>query len=433
MVKKNKVAFCSLGCKVNQYETNAMAQKFIEHGYEVVEFDEPADIYIVNTCTVTSIADRKSRQMLRRAKEINKNSILVACGCYAQVAPDEIAKIDEIDVIIGNNEKNDIINIIEKHIKENGLESKVSDVMYKEEYVEFGPTTYTEKTRAVIKVQDGCDRFCSYCLIPYARGHIRSRKIENVIEEVEDIVSKGFKEIVVTGIHVASYGRDFKDGTTLIDLLERINNVEGLKRIRLSSIEPIIMTEDFINRLSKLDKICNHFHLSLQSGCTETLKRMNRRYTAEEFYEATNRLRAKFPEAALTTDVIVGFPGETEEEFNKTYEFLKKIGFYHMHVFKYSPRKGTKAASMPNQIDGKIKEERSKKLIELSNELELKYNLNFVGKTVEVLFEEKDGDYFKGHTKNYMLVKYKTENEDLENKIINVKITNATMECLISE
>ena len=433
MVKKNKVAFCSLGCKVNQYETNAMAQKFIEHGYEVVEFDEPADIYIVNTCTVTSIADRKSRQMLRRAKEINKNSILVACGCYAQVAPDEITKIDEIDVIIGNNEKNDIINIIEKHIKENGLESKVSDVMYKEEYVEFGPTTYTEKTRAVIKVQDGCDRFCSYCLIPYARGHIRSRKIENVIEEVEDIVSKGFKEIVVTGIHVASYGRDFKDGTTLIDLLERINNVEGLKRIRLSSIEPIIMTEDFINRLSKLDKICNHFHLSLQSGCTETLKRMNRRYTAEEFYEATNRLRAKFPEAALTTDVIVGFPGETDEEFNKTYEFLKKIGFYHMHVFKYSPRKGTRAASMPNQIDGKIKEERSKKLIELSNELELKYNLNFVGKTVEVLFEEKEEDYFKGHTKNYMLVKYKTENEDLENKIINVKITNATMECLISE
>ena len=432
-MKNNKVAFCSLGCKVNQYETNAMAQKFIEQGYEVVEFDEPADIYIVNTCTVTSIADRKSRQMLRRAKELNKDSILVACGCYAQVAPDELGKIQDIDLIIGNNEKKDIIELIEKHIKENGVESRVSDVMYKEEYVEFGPTTYTEKTRAVIKVQDGCDRFCSYCLIPYARGHIRSRKIENVIEEVKDIVSKGYKEIVVTGIHVASYGRDFKDETTLIDLLEKINDVEGLQRIRLSSIEPVIMTEDFINRLSGLSKVCNHFHLSLQSGCTETLKRMNRRYTAEEFMEATNRLKAKFPEAALTTDVIVGFPGETDEEFIKTFKFLKDIEFYHMHVFKYSQRKGTKAAVMPNQVDGKIKEERSKKLIELSDELELNYNKKYIGKTVEVLFEEKDGQYYKGHTKNYMLVKYKTNKNDLDNKIVNVNITNATKECLISE
>ena len=431
-MEKLKVAFCSLGCKVNQYETNAMAQKFIEHGYSVVDFEEPADIYIVNTCTVTSIADKKSRQMLRRAKEHNENSIVVACGCYAQVAAKEIEKIEDVNLVIGNNEKNDIIEIIEKYRADNKVNEIVSDVMYKEEYVEFGPTTYTEKTRAVIKVQDGCDRFCSYCLIPFARGHIRSRSIDNVIEEVKKVVDDGFKEVVITGIHVASYGRDFKDGTTLIDLLEKINEVEGLQRIRLSSIEPIIMTDDFIERLSKLDKICDHFHLSLQSGCTETLKRMNRRYTAEEFFEAANRLRAKFPNAALTTDIIVGFPGETVEEFNETYEFLKKIKFYHMHVFKYSPRKGTKAAVMPNQVDSKIKEIRSKKLIELSDESELEYNKSYIGKKVQVLFEEKDNGYYKGHTKNYMVVKYRTD-EGLENKIKDVMIVDANAECLIAE
>ena len=428
-----KVAFCSLGCKVNQYETNAMAQKFIENGYKVVEFDEFADVYIVNTCTVTNVADRKSRQMLRRAKEINNKSILVACGCYAQVAKEELKKIEEIDLIIGNNEKNDIINIIENHASENGTEEQVSDVMYKCEYVELGSTTYTEKTRAVIKVQDGCDRFCSYCLIPFARGHIRSRKIENVIDEVKKIVNEGIKEIIITGIHVASYGRDFKDGTSLIDLLEEINKIENLHRIRLSSIEPVIITDEFVQRLSKLDKICDHFHLSLQSGCTETLKRMNRRYTAEEFEQATKRLRAKFPNASLTTDVIVGFPGETEEEFNETFEFLKRIKFYQMHIFKYSSRKGTKAAVMPNQIDGKIKEERSKRLIELSHENELYYNTSNIGKDVEVLFEERDGEFLKGHTTNYMVVEYKTNNDEFINKIINVHVKEANNKCLIAE
>lgn len=284
MNEVKKVAFCSLGCKVNQYETNAMAQKFIEHGYEVVEFDEYADVYIVNTCTVTNVADRKSRQMLRRAKEINKDATLVACGCYAQVAKDELKKIPEIDLIIGNNEKNDIIQIVENHISQKGAEDLVSDVMYKLDYVELGTTTYTEKTRAVIKVQDGCDRFCSYCLIPYARGHIRSRKIENVIEEIKKVVEEGINEVVITGIHIASYGRDFKgENIGLIDLLEEINKIQGLHRIRLGSIEPTIITDEFVERLSKLDKICDHFHLSLQSGCTETLKRMNRRYTTEEF------------------------------------------------------------------------------------------------------------------------------------------------------
>lgn len=432
MNEVKKVAFCSLGCKVNQYETNAMAQKFIEHGYEVVEFDEYADVYIVNTCTVTNVADRKSRQMLRRAKEINKDATLVACGCYAQVAKEELKKIPEIDLIIGNNEKNDIIQIVENHIAQKGAEDLVSDVMYKLDYVELGTTTYTEKTRAVIKVQDGCDRFCSYCLIPYARGHIRSRKIENVIEEIKKVVEEGINEVVITGIHIASYGRDFKgENIGLIDLLEEINKIQGLHRIRLGSIEPTIITDEFVERLSKLDKICDHFHLSLQSGCTETLKRMNRRYTTEEFRDVTKRLRSKFPNAALTTDIIVGFPGETDEEFNTTYEFLKEIAFYKMHIFKYSQRKGTKAAVMPNQVDGKIKEERSKKLIELSNENEYKYNKKYIGKQVEVLFEEREGEYLKGHTTNYIVVKHKTDKDDLINKIAKVTVSEAKQDCLM--
>lgn len=432
MNEVKKVAFCSLGCKVNQYETNAMAQKFIKHGYEVVEFDEYADVYIVNTCTVTNVADRKSRQMLRRAKEINKDATLVACGCYAQVAKEELKKIPEIDLIIGNNEKNDIIQIVENHIAQKGAEDLVSDVMYKLDYVELGTTTYTEKTRAVIKVQDGCDRFCSYCLIPYARGHIRSRKIENVIEEIKKVVEEGINEVVITGIHIASYGRDFKgENIGLIDLLEEINKIQGLHRIRLGSIEPTIITDEFVERLSKLDKICDHFHLSLQSGCTETLKRMNRRYTTEEFRDVTKRLRSKFPNAALTTDIIVGFPGETDDEFNTTYEFLKEIAFYKMHIFKYSQRKGTKAAVMPNQIDGKIKEERSKKLIELSNENEYNYNKKYIGKQVEVLFEEREGEYLKGHTTNYIVVKHKTDKDDLINKIAKVTVSEAKQDCLM--
>ena len=432
MNEVKKVAFCSLGCKVNQYETNAMAQKFIEHGYEVVEFDEYADVYIVNTCTVTNVADRKSRQMLRRAKEINKDATLVACGCYAQVAKEELKKIPEIDLIIGNNEKNDIIQIVENHIAQKGAEDLVSDVMYKLDYVELGTTTYTEKTRAVIKVQDGCDRFCSYCLIPYARGHIRSRKIENVIEEIKKVVEEGINEVVITGIHIASYGRDFKgENIGLIDLLEEINKIQGLHRIRLGSIEPTIITDEFVERLSKLDKICDHFHLSLQSGCTETLKRMNRRYTTEEFRDVTKRLRSKFPNAALTTDIIVGFPGETDEEFNTTYEFLKEIAFYKMHIFKYSQRKGTKAAVMPNQVDGKIKEERSKKLIELSNENEYNYNKKYIGKQVEVLFEEREGEYLKGHTTSYIVVKHKTDKDDLINKIAKVTVSEAKQDCLM--
>ena len=426
---KGKVAFISLGCKVNQYETNAMSQEFIKDGYEVVEFTDVADIYIVNTCTVTNIADRKSRQMLRRVKEINPKAVLVATGCYAQVGKEELEKIEDIDLIIGNNEKKEIVEIIENYCNEKN--AIITDVMHQKEYVEFGTTTYTEKTRAVVKIQDGCDRFCSYCIIPYARGRVRSRKLENIIAEVEQIVDNGIQEIVITGIHIASYGKDFNYEVTMIDLLEELNKIEGLKRIRLGSIEPTIITEEFVNRLSKLEKICDHFHLSLQSGCDETLKRMNRRYTCEEFENGTKLLRKAFPKAALTTDVIVGFPGETDEEFNKTYEFLKRIAFYKMHVFKYSQRKGTKAAVMPNQVDGAIKDERSKALLKLSDKNEEMYNSEYVGKTVEVLFEEKDGEFYKGHTTNYIEVWAKGDN--LENVICNVNITESCYTHLIGD
>lgn len=426
-----KVAFVSLGCKVNQYETNAMSQEFIEAGYDVVDFNDVADIYIVNTCTVTNMADRKSRQMLRRVKEINPKSVLVACGCYAQVGKEELEKIEDIDLIIGNNEKKNIVELVEDYQRElvDGSNYFVSDVMHQKDYVEFGTTTYTEKTRAVVKIQDGCDRFCSYCIIPYARGRVRSRKIENIIAEVEQIVDNGIKEVVITGIHIASYGKDFNYEITLIDLLEALNKIDGLKRIRLGSIEPTIITEEFVNRLANLEKICDHFHLSLQSGCDETLKRMNRRYTTQEFEDGTKLLREKFPNASLTTDIIVGFPGETEAEFNSTYEFLEKIAFYKMHIFKYSQRKGTKAAVMENQIDGAVKEQRSKKLIELSDKNEEEYNLEYIGKVVEVLIEEKDGEFYKGHTKNYIEVWVKGEN--LENKIVNVKISEGTKKKLV--
>ena len=411
------VAFCTLGCKVNQYETNAMMQKMIEAGYEVVDFETKADIYIINTCTVTNMADKKSRQMLRRVKEINPEAILVAVGCYAQVAKEKLEQIPEIDLILGINEKNDIVKYVEQASKN----TYVSDVLHQTEFLDFGDVTYTEKTRAVIKVQDGCNQFCSYCIIPYARGRIRSRKPESVIKEITDVAKEGIKEVVITGIHIASYGKDFNTEYRLIDLLEEIQKIDGIQRIRLGSLEPTLITEEFVTRLKKLSKICDHFHLSLQSGCDETLKRMNRKYTTDQFRHVVELLRNAYPEVHLTTDVIVGFPGETEEEFNKTYEFLKEIKFYKMHVFKYSPRSGTVAAKMPNQIDGNIKEERSNKLIELSDKNEKEYNQKYIGKEVEVLLEEREGEYLKGHTTNYMVVKMKT-NENLENTIQKVVI-----------
>ena len=420
-MEKRKVAFLTLGCKVNQYETNGMIQSFQNNGYDICEFDSSADIYVINTCTVTNMSDRKSRQMLRQAKKNNKESIVVAVGCYVQVAKDEIEKIPEIDLVLGTNEKTNIVKYVEEYINEKEKLDKIDDVMQNKEYGDFGSVTYTEKTRAVIKVQDGCDRFCSYCIIPYARGRVRSRNPESVIKEIKEIASKGIKEVVITGIHVASYGKDFKEEYRLIDLLEEINKMDGIERIRLGSIEPLLITEEFINRLTKLDKICHHFHLSLQSGCTETLKRMNRRYTIKEFEEIVQRLRKNYNDVILTTDIIVGFPDESEAEFEETYNFLEKIKFYKMHVFKYSPRRGTKAEAMKNQIQGDVKEIRSKRLLELSDKNENEYLDTYIGKKVEVLFEEKDGDFYKGHTANYIMVKMKSE-ENFDNEIKEVEI-----------
>ena len=433
---KKTVSFYTLGCKVNQYETNAMEQQFIKNNYEIVENTQKADIYVINTCTVTNMAERKSRQMLRRVKEINPSAVLVVCGCYAQVAKNELEQIPEIDIILGINEKNETVQIVENYMKKmaeqdkKSQEAEIDDVSRQNEFLDFGDVTYTEKNRAVVKVQDGCNMFCSYCIIPYARGRIRSRKIESVVSEIEKIAKEEIKEVVITGIHVASYGKDFDNENTskkirLIDLLEAINKIDGIDRIRLSSLEPTIVDEEFATRLSKLDKICDHFHLSLQSGCDETLKRMNRKYTTQIYRDAVATLRKYYPEASFTTDVIVGFPGETDEEFAKTYEFLKEIDFYRLHVFKYSPRRGTVAEKMPNQIDGNKKEERSNKLIELSNSTENKHNQSYIGKTVKVLFEEFEDGFFKGHTTNYMMVKVagvEEQSDKFVNQILDVKI-----------
>ena len=417
-----KVAFLTLGCKVNQYETNGMIQQFKEHGYDVVEFDDKADIYVINTCTVTNMSDRKSRQFLRQAKKNNQDSVVVAVGCYVQVSKDEIEKIPEIDLCLGTNDKTQIVEFVEKYINEKTKKEELDNILYDADFEDFGIVTYTEKTRAVIKVQDGCDRFCSYCIIPFARGKVRSRKPESIIEEITKIAENGIKEVVITGIHVASYGRDFKNDYRLIDLLEEVNGISGIERIRLGSIEPLLITEEFMERLIKLKKVCHHFHLSLQSGCTETLKRMNRRYTAEEFEEIVNRLRKYYDDVILTTDIIVGFPNESENEFNTTYEYLKKINFYKMHVFKYSPRKGTKAAEMSGQIPGDVKEERSKALLALSDNNEIAYLDSYIGKEVEVLFEEcEEEGIYKGHTANYIMVKVKSD-KDLSNKLLKVVI-----------
>ena len=399
-----------------------MAQKFIENGYKVCELDENPDVVVVNTCTVTNIADRKSRQVLRKVKEENPKSIIVAVGCYVQVAKKTVDDMQEIDLCLGNVEKKDIVEKVEECMKKQQKENvEIFDVNKETEFQEMGAITFSEKTRATVKVQDGCNNFCTYCLIPYARGRIRSRIKENVIKEVTEIAKKGIKEIVITGIHIASYGKDFKNDYRLIDLLEDLDKIQGIERIRLGSLEPTIVTEEFAERLSKLDSICNQFHLSLQSGCDDTLRRMNRKYSCEEFFKVTEILRKYFKDVNLTTDIIVGFPGETNEEFEKTYEFLSKIKFYKMHVFKYSPREGTLAAKMTNQIDGNVKEERSQKLIELSNRNEKEYNEKYIGKKVEVLFEEEKDGLWSGYTKNYVRV-FAKSNENLENVIREVKV-----------
>ena len=413
-------------------------QKFIEAEYEITNFENKADVYVINTCTVTSIADKKSRQMIRRVKQQNKNAIVVAVGCYVQVAKEKLEEIEDIDLILGTKEKKDIVKYVSEYMKNREKIVSVSEMNLKDNYEEYGLITHTERNRAVIKIEDGCNQFCTYCIIPYARGRVRSRKPENIISEIEKNSENGIKEVILTGINLTAYGTDID--YTLIELLEGINRIPKIQRIRLGSLEPTIITEEFVKRLSKLEKVCDHFHLSLQSGCTETLKRMNRKYTAKEIEEAAKTIRKYYKNAALTADIIVGFPGETKEEFNQTYELLNRIKLYKIHVFKYSPRKGTRAAVMENQIDGNIKEERSNKLLELSDKYEKEFNNSCIGKTLSVLFEEQDGKYVKGHTSNYRLVKVNLEKnsegfeiEKIENEILNVKIIGAEGLELIGE
>lgn len=397
-----------------------MIQQFKKNKYEIVDFEKSADIYVINTCTVTNISDKKSRQMIRRAKQKNKDAILVAVGCYAQVAKEELEKMEEIDLILGNNEKKDIVSIVEQYLKKHNYENNVSNVMNQKEFIDFDSIAYSDKVRAFIKVQDGCDRFCSYCIIPYARGRVRSRNIESIIKEIKAFVKQGIKEVVITGIHVASYGKDLKEKVELIDLLEEINKIDGLERIRLSSLEPTIITEDFVKRLKKLEKICDHFHLSLQSACNDTLKRMNRHYTIEEFKNSVKLLKEAYEAVALTTDIIVGFPGETNEDFEECYRQLREIKFYQLHVFKYSQRKGTKAANMENQIAPNVKEERSKRLISLSEECKQEFNKSLIGTKKKVLWEQIDGEFAKGHTTNYIMV-YVPKNQVKGRKISEVE------------
>ena len=432
-----KAALHNLGCKVNAYETEAMQHLLEEAGYEIVPFTQKADVYVINTCSVTNMADRKSRQMLHKAKKNNPDSIVVAAGCYVQTSEKEVLNDLSVDIVIGNDRKHDLVRLLEEYSLDS-VNDTVDDINDgKHDFEELFIDQTKEHTRAFIKVQDGCNQFCSYCIIPYARGRVRSRRFENVIAEVERLAANGFKEVVLTGIHLSSYGVDFEEATGLLELIQAVNAVKGIERIRLGSLEPKIVTEHFASELSKLDKICPHFHLSLQSGCDATLKRMNRKYTTKEYERGCELLRKYFVHPAITTDVIVGFPGETEEEFEQTKAYLEHIHFYEMHIFKYSKRKGTRAAVMPDQIDEQIKAARSEKLIALGHDMSKEFRKFYIGKNEEVLFEEKavigDKEYFVGYTKEYVKVA-KTTDENLENQLVSGRISGMlTDEILLFE
>ena len=397
-----------------------MAELFTEKGYEVVDFEEYADVYLINTCTVTNLGDKKSRQMIRRAKRINPNSVVVATGCYAQVASEEVAKIEGINIVIGTKNRSEIVETVENYVTENGVVNNVSDIMGEKEFEPLQISRLTNRTRAYIKIQEGCNRYCTYCIIPYARGPIRSRKPEEVVEEVKKLAENGFKEVVLTGIHVASYGLDLGN-ITLADIIEKVHSVDGIERIRFSSMEPLAIDNEFVARMSKLPKVCDHYHLSLQSGCNRTLKRMNRKYNAEQYAEACERLRNAFPNVAITTDIIVGFPDETEEDFKESLAFAERMKLDKIHTFPYSTKKGTPAAKMKNQISGDVKSQRSKEMIALSDKMNIDFLNNNIGKTVPVLFEDMENGFWQGHTTNYIKVLAKSD-ENLNNKIVDVKL-----------
>jgi len=409
---------------VNAYETEAMGQLFEKRGYEIVPFGKEADIYIINTCTVTNVADRKSRQMLHKAKKMNENSLVVAVGCYAQAFSKELEKDELIDIIVGNDRKKEIVDIVEQNIKETIID--INDTSVAGEFEELNIESIKEHTRAYIKIQDGCNQFCSYCIIPYARGRIRSRRPENIMKEIGRLTDAGYQEVVLTGIHLTSYGKDFEDGISLIDIIEMIGKIPEIKRIRLGSLEPRVITDEFMRRLTKVQSFCPHFHLSLQSGCDETLKRMNRKYTCSEYMEGCETIRKYYEDAAITTDVIVGFPEESDEEFEVTKKYLRDVNFAQMHIFKYSKREGTVAAANKNQVDDRVKSARSDVLIKLGREMHLEFMNKYLGKKVPVLFEEiikvDSVEYYMGHTMEYLKVAVKTD-KNLQNQILEVEIT----------
>jgi len=423
-----KVAFATLGCRVNVYESEAMAEKFIREGYEVVDFSEVADVYVINTCTVTNMGDKKSRQTIGKARRLNEVATIAVVGCYSQMAPKEVSAIEGVDVVLGTRNKGDVVYYVNKSRDEKKVQIHVEGVLKNNKFEELNIEDYQDKTRAFLKIQDGCNRFCTYCAIPYARGSVCSKEPRRVLEEIKKLSEHGFKEVILSGIHTASYGLDLEGNITLVDLLEDIEILDGIERVRIGSIEPAFFTEEVIQKIKKMKKLCPQFHLSLQSGCNATLKRMNRRYSAEEYGDIVKVLRDNIKDASITTDVIVGFPGETEEEFNETFKFLEEIKLTKTHVFKYSPRKGTKAADMPGQLDGNIKDKRSKVLIELNNKNEKDFIEKYIGKTMDVLIEQevkvKDG-FFEGYTRNYIKVEVEGAKACMKGRIINCKIKEA--------
>ncbi|ERK31640.1 tRNA (N(6)-L-threonylcarbamoyladenosine(37)-C(2))-methylthiotransferase MtaB [Clostridium intestinale] len=423
-----KVAFATLGCRVNVYESEAMMEKFIREGYEVVDFSEVADVYVINTCSVTNMGDKKSRQMISRGRRQNPDAVIAAVGCYSQIAPNEVSSIEGIDVVLGSRNKGEVVYWVNKAKDEGKMQVQVSEVLRNKEFEDLRIEEYQDKTRAFLKIQDGCNRFCAYCLIPYTRGAVCSKDPKKVIEEIKVLAENGFKEIILSGIHIASYGVELDEKITLIDIIEEIENIDGIERVRIGSIDPTFFTEEVVERITKFKKLCPHFHLSLQSASNGTLKRMNRRYNIEEYESIVNILRGKIKDVSLTTDIIVGFPGETEEEFNETYEALNKIKLSKMHIFKYSPRKGTRAADMENQVDGNIKDDRSKKLMELDLRNEKDFIEKYIETEISVLFEQKvknEQDLYEGYTHNYIKVIVCSKEKNLIGKIINVKINDA--------
>lgn len=423
-----KVAFSTLGCRVNQYESEAMAEKFIREGYEVVDFSEIADVYVINTCTVTNMGDKKSRQIISKARRLNNNAIIAVVGCYSQMAPKEVSEIEGVDVVLGTRNKGDVVYYVNKARDEEKVQVHVEGVLKNKKFEDLNIEEYQDKTRAFLKIQDGCNRFCTYCAIPYARGSVCSKEPRKVIDEVKKLASHGFKEVILSGIHTASYGLDLDGNITLIDLIEDIEKIHGIERVRIGSIEPAFFTNGVIEKIKGFKKLCPHFHLSLQSGCNTVLKRMNRRYTAEEYEHIVNILRDNIKDVSISTDVIVGFPGETEEEFNETYKFLKRIKLTKTHIFKYSPRKGTRAAEMKGQLDGKIKEERSKALIALNDINEENFIKKYINKNVKVLLEQEvkgKENIFEGYTENYIKVQVEKPENIKSGDIIECRIEKA--------